>query len=190
MGTSSRVRRTRVVAVQPTYDGGLRMRDLIARRNLILFGLLILGVFFTAGLQVTAHALPFTPFRVNYYTAVPPDGCPGDEVPIQANYNLVIPNYVQVDPIIPVKSWWLDKDGFEIPAGSGDIELSDLKRGRHLTYTSPILRRAPTGPGKYRLVSEVHMTGRIFGAKREHFFRTPAYDTFTVLEPGSPTCRS
>ena len=49
-------------AIQPADDGRLRMRDLIARRNFVLFGLLILGFFLTAALQVTAHALPFAPF--------------------------------------------------------------------------------------------------------------------------------
>lgn len=164
------------------------MRDFIARRNLVLAIVLVGGLALFGVVHITAHALPFTPYRVNFYSAVPDSGCPNTEVEIHVNYNLNIPRYMSVKPIVPVSSVWVNAEGQEVEAGGGDIDLSTLEQGRGLDYVSPILRKAPDTPGVWQLVSEVKITGEVLTAKREHFFVTPSRDVFRVLAPDAPAC--
>ncbi len=164
------------------------MRDFIARRNLVLFGVLVFGVMTIAALHVAAHAVTFAPYKVNFYNAVPPEGCPNAEVPIWVNYDLVVPRFMQVDSRVPLDSVWVNEAGREIEASDGEIDLSKIVPGRGLTYISPILRQAPDTPGVYKLVSEVRVRGKVLTAEREHFFVTPSRNEFTVLEPTHPIC--
>ncbi len=154
---------------------------------------LLIGVFVMFfGLAMTGlrdRAAPFHPFQVISYTAQPPDACPLQEVEMTVNYNLVMPEHMTVNPIVPVKSWWVNAETQQqVDGGEGRLDLSELDRGTGQRYVSPILRAAPNTPGRWRLLSEVRVSGTVYGTDREDFFVTPAEDTLRVLEPAHPTC--
>lgn len=108
---------------------------------------------------ITAHLLPFDPFHINRYEAIPASNCMGVSVNINLNYTLEHPRFGKAKRYEGV-TYWQEVDGTSrTPDQPFAGSFAGFKTGTH-TIPSPVIRLAPPEVGTWSLVTEVETSGR------------------------------
>ncbi len=162
---------------------------MLSKRNRKL-ATVVLVAFIGVGLWgATAHIIPFKPFNLHGYTAIPPEGCPAILLEkLVAHYDLLEPAHVDVGPYVLKTNW--ERVGV---MGSTDFQefkgsFRGSKRGRDLAVRTPNLRTAPPDTGEWRIYSEFVIKGAVLLWPREQLVTFRSEKVYHAVQPGTESC--
>lgn len=134
---------------------------------------------------------PYSPYSVYGSQVKPPETCPGSDVEVRIELSIDSEAVEKIE----VESTWRPTDG-EGPESGGGGTILDPERTPRSTIASPVVRQAPTVPGRYRLYTETDVVGTFEEGNLFHGFpkfQRAIYesdDLLRVLPSSDPRCSS
>lgn len=133
---------------------------------------------------VASHVIPFQPFALHGYSAIPPSGCPNIPLQLDAHYDLLETPLVNAKDYTLRTNWVETQTGQDTPLETFKDDFEDFEPGRNKVLPSPHLRTAPPTDGEWQVYSEMVVRGSVLGWPREQIIpgRTynKAFKTFPI----------
>jgi hypothetical protein len=166
------------------------MASALSKGNRRFGRVVVLALTFMAIWIMTAYTLPFRPFILRDYDAIPPQGCPGDPLQLTVHYDLVEPPYLNAHHY-RIRTNWVEREtGADTPLDIYEGDFSGFERGRSLRIVSPHYRVAPPLPGSWQVYTDMIIWGRVLGIPRQQILPGRIYDNiFRALPVDTDPCR-
>lgn len=165
------------------------MTGVLTKKNRMLAAAVFSVLTLLALWGMLAHVIPFRPFMLRDYDAVPPRGCPGIPLELTIHYDLIDPSYLEIEDYQLRTNWVKVATGSDTPLEPFEGDFSQFKRGRDLRMVSPHYRIAPPLEGAWQIYTEMVIRGRVLGWPREQILPGRVYDNvFRALPPGTEDC--
>lgn len=165
------------------------MQRLISRRNRRLGSAVFLAFTLVALWLVVAYAIPFKPFLLRDYDAIPPQGCVGTPLRLTVHYDLVEPPYLAAKHYAIRTNWVETETGADTPLEMYEGNFNAFKRGRDLHLASPHYRVAPPTTGNWQVYTDMIIFGRVLGWPREQILPGRTYENiFRALPTDTGDC--
>lgn len=137
-----------------------------------------------AGYVMLAQALPFDPYRIVAYRAIPDKACAGTAIALSVTRELTPAPWQSVSGYV-MSTYWEQVGGrTRTPLETFTGSFARARDGR-LTGRSAALRSTPDTPGHYRIVTEYLIKGRVLGYPRTHRFTFVSPQVLEIIEEGS-----
>lgn len=165
------------------------MRRLVSKQNRRFASIVFLALTLVAVWAVASHTIPFRPFILRDYDAIPPQGCPGDPIRLTVHYDLVDTPYLTAGEYTIKTNWIETGSGADTPLEIYDGNFSDFTRGRDLRLESSHYRLAPPAAGSWQVYTEMVIYGRVLGWPRQQILPGRVYENiFRALPTDAGDC--
>lgn len=137
-------------------------------------------------------ALPFAPYNPYSYETIPPVSCPNADVVVSVDRSIDTPFLGSIKTSDSASHWETVLPNDELkgdqidPSEAKSVSIAPSPRK---VIVSPVVRSAPASPGRYVLVTELTVWGRVgFVGGRNQVLTLVSDEPVTVLAESDPRC--
>lgn len=148
------------------------------------------GFFGLAVVYVALQLWPFAPYSVRSYEALPPSACPGEMVAVEIERDMADNRPISAVRTIKPDSYWRDVETDETTAVQEGRAVPFGGPYGEATVRSGVLRDVPTEAGRYELITDVRVRGRVLILPRHQDLRFETGEILRVLASTEGKCRA
>ncbi len=138
---------------------------------------------------LVSSVIPFKPFMLRDYDAIPPTGCPNIPLALTVHYDLVEPAGVSVRDYTILTNWIEVNTNANTPLEGFEGDFLLFPVGINKRLKSPHYRTAPPVAGRWQVYTEMVVRGRVLGWPREQILPGRVYsNVFEALSPDNGVC--
>jgi len=146
------------------------------------------GVLFFIG-----SAVPWKPFWVYEYRVTPNLVCPGEDINVQIKRSVKPPWPPGGSYTVVVRSSWQNVDTAKsTPITETTLNQEEAQAGMGYGtdwVESPLIREAPTEPGRWRLLGTYAVSGKVFIIPRSYRVEEVSPPLLSTLPADAPACK-